>query len=68
MLIAYLKAIPEFMIRHCEAVEDAHKHATAIHNIVTANKDVNEKNGATNGHGDVDSSSPPPEKKAKTDP
>ncbi len=56
------------MIRHCEAVEDAHKHATAIHNIVTANKDENEKNGATNGHGDADSSSPPPEKKAKTDP
>jgi len=66
---AYLgiEAIPEFMIRHCEAVEDAHKHATAMHNIVTSNKDENEKNGTTNGYGDADLSSPPPEKKAKTE-
>ena len=57
------------MIRHCEAVEDAHKHATAMYNIVTSNKDENEKNGTTksNGSGDADLSSPPPEKKAKTE-
>jgi len=43
-----LQELPEFMIHHCESVEDAVKYATKIHSIVTengagdANKDVKE--------------------------
>lgn len=62
-----LEAIPDFMIRSCEAVEDAHKHATAIHDIVikdniveAANSGDNERNSPND-----DEIFPPPEKKMK---
>merc|ERR1719154_1035862 len=59
-----LEAIPEFMIRSCEAVEDAHKHATAIHGIVNKDNIVQAANGGDNG----ETEQAPPEKKFKVNP
>jgi len=66
-----LEAIPEFMIRSCEAVEDAHKHATAIHNIVNKSNIDQAANGGDKGSAGEkmnEKESSPPEKKAKLNP
>ena len=66
----FSQAIPEFMIRSCEAVEDAHKHATAIHDIVNK-ANIDQANGEDKGSaGDKmnEKESSPPEKKAKLNP
>eukprot|EP00088_Acartia_fossae_P052663 TRINITY_DN5960_c0_g1_i4.p1 TRINITY_DN5960_c0_g1~~TRINITY_DN5960_c0_g1_i4.p1 ORF type:complete len:330 (+),score=54.11 TRINITY_DN5960_c0_g1_i4:139-1128(+) len=71
---AYLgiEDIPDFMIRHCEAVEDAYKQATGIHDIVTLQKPSDSEEKQTNGqevvnNGDARGTSEPPEKKPKAD-